>query len=137
MHVEDDEALEIHITSLDDAIAENQKVAFLKIDCEGYEAEVLAGAQKILEKDRPHIHLELHPHILKDRGLTPKQILDSLSPHYHFTFAYAPKPRNKVLRFLRRYLSNPMQVMDWQSMERVINSPQCPGSFHALCQPKS
>ena len=51
------------------------KVDFLKIDVEGFEAEVLAGAKNIL-KSKPHISLELHIDDLDRYGSSVGQTLN-------------------------------------------------------------
>jgi len=51
---------EIKITTLD-KFAENisGRVSFIKIDTEGYEPQVLRGAQKLIKRDKPTIYIEL------------------------------------------------------------------------------
>lgn len=51
---------EIRITTLD-KFSENipGRVSFIKIDTEGYEPQVLRGAQKLIERDKPIIYIEL------------------------------------------------------------------------------
>ena len=56
--------LEVNITYLDKYVHLNP--AFLKIDVEGFEIEVLKGAQNILKK-KPTLMVEIHPNALKKR----------------------------------------------------------------------
>jgi FkbM family methyltransferase len=51
----------IKIVRLDDAIPGDRKVAFIKIDVEGYELLALRGARALLERDRPLVLFELLP----------------------------------------------------------------------------
>lgn len=60
----------------------DEPVDFLKIDVEGYEGQVLAGAEQLLERHKPTIFLELHPHIVGRFGYSVRQILDSLKRIY-------------------------------------------------------
>jgi FkbM family methyltransferase len=53
---------EVPLVRLDTALA--GRVDFLKIDVEGYEGEVLAGARRILAEQRPALFLEVHPGFL-------------------------------------------------------------------------
>ena len=51
---------QVKITSLDAYLAQNtQPISFIKIDTEGYEAQVLRGATETLKKHRPVIYIEL------------------------------------------------------------------------------
>lgn len=51
---------------------------FLKIDCEGAEADVLRGAQKALANSVRAIFIEVHPNILKSQGEDPDALIDGL-----------------------------------------------------------
>lgn len=67
----------IKIRPLDDWLAsEKNKISFLKIDTEGFEAEVLKGAHRILSQDRPIIYIELTEDF-KDSSLESVEILKS------------------------------------------------------------
>lgn len=47
----------------------------IKIDVEGYELAVLAGAREILGRDRPALFLELHPRWLRDLGSSAAEVV--------------------------------------------------------------
>lgn len=49
---------DIEVVSLDDAIAADTRVALLKIDVEGFETDVLRGARKLLDRERPLVVVE-------------------------------------------------------------------------------
>lgn len=57
----------------------NRKVDFLKVDVQGAEGLVLAGARKILMRDRPKFVMEFWPYGLKNVGTDPKALLKWLS----------------------------------------------------------
>jgi FkbM family methyltransferase len=57
----------------------------LKIDVEGYERQVLAGASALLRR-RPRIMLELHSPSLARFGSSIDSVLRLLDPSYHGTF---------------------------------------------------
>ena len=57
----------------------------MKIDVEGYEFEVLRGAQGLLRSRKPVLCLELHLDLLERRGIPPAELVASLQSHgYHF-----------------------------------------------------
>ncbi|WP_395752348.1 FkbM family methyltransferase [Prosthecobacter sp.] len=74
-------------TSLDDYVASNAipRVHLIKIDTDGQEHEVLAGAQKLIASNRPRIIMEMCPHLLEENRLTLKDFADVLGPGYRMT----------------------------------------------------
>jgi FkbM family methyltransferase len=44
-----------------------ERVDFIRMDIEGAEQKALAGAAEILDRDRPHVLLEIHPPMLQAR----------------------------------------------------------------------
>lgn len=58
--------------TLDDFVKE--KVSFVKIDVEGMEPEVLAGAQRILAESSPILFIEVNPRVLRKLGKSPVDI---------------------------------------------------------------
>jgi len=77
---------DLEIVSLDDDVRSLGVVPdLLKIDVEGYEREVLAGARRLLRKHKPAICLELHLDLLERRGQSPSDVLAELQSHgYRF-----------------------------------------------------
>jgi FkbM family methyltransferase len=69
----------IQIVRLDDDLAPNVKVDFLKIDVEGHDLNALRGMPRILSQ-HPIIDLELHNFIFADKVSTLSQILSILQP---------------------------------------------------------
>lgn len=55
--------------SLDEYVEENSlgKVDLIKLDVDGYELAVLEGAKHLLSRDRPHLILEIAPHLQEER----------------------------------------------------------------------
>lgn len=70
------EVIEVPMVSLDE-VFEREKPTFLKIDVEGYELEVLKGAQQVL-KTRPKLDIEIHCCYFSERLNTVKEILELL-----------------------------------------------------------
>jgi FkbM family methyltransferase len=74
--VSSERMIAVPMCSVDDfcaGISDNPDL--LKIDVEGFEHEVLLGAQKLLEAQRPIILLELHLFFLENRGIDPRDTL--------------------------------------------------------------
>jgi FkbM family methyltransferase len=80
---------------LDDYIARgNPAPTIIKIDVDGFEFQVLNGAQQCLSKHRPRIWMEVHPAYLRSQGKSSEDILGILrSVGYAITFAedYSPQ----------------------------------------------
>jgi len=55
-----------------------RKIDFIKIDVDGYEPDVLAGAARVLRRDGPTVLVELAPYLLEERGLGPDAVLQPL-----------------------------------------------------------
>jgi len=71
---------ETKIIRLDDEIKE--KVDLIKIDTQGWEPEVILGAKKIIEKDKPVIFLEYWPWAYKKARLDDKEMIGFLRKVY-------------------------------------------------------
>ncbi len=70
-------AVEVPLRRLDD-LPRAARVSFVKLDVEGFELEVLRGAQRLLAQDRPVIFGEFNRGWLALRGEDPAACLDGL-----------------------------------------------------------
>ncbi len=61
-----DKVEQVKVVRLDDRYQDKEKIILIKIDVEGYEIEVLKGAQKILTEIGPEIVFEFNPYRLAD-----------------------------------------------------------------------
>ena len=76
----------VRAVALDSLLAgELRNTAFIKIDVQGAEMRVLAGAQDILKRDRPALFVEVDPAALSSFGSSTDELLDVLSQ-----FGYEP-----------------------------------------------
>ena len=73
-------AYEVSVRPLDELLTE--PVDFLKIDVDGFEGQVLEGAQRILERDRPILFLEFHPELVSRVGHSFESIRAQLARTY-------------------------------------------------------
>lgn len=64
----------------------------LKIDVEGFEAEVIEGAAEVLRRARPVLFLELHCDMLRDRGVEPASVLARLADCGYTRFERGGQP---------------------------------------------
>lgn len=81
-----DNGVPVRAVSLDSLLAsERHKIAFIKIDVQGAEMRVLAGAQDILRRDRPALFVEVDPAALGNFGSGTDELFHLLSQ-----FGYEP-----------------------------------------------
>ena len=77
------EAQPTQVVTLDDFCAERgiAQVDFIRMDIEGAELMALQGAAGILDRDRPHVLLEIHPQMLEARfnGTAAEQVVELFS----------------------------------------------------------
>lgn len=59
------------------------RVDLIKLDVDGNECEVLAGAEETLGRDRPIICFELAPYVLAEHGTSIDELLDILKRHQY------------------------------------------------------
>jgi len=71
-YVSDQGNREIEIRRLDEI--KLPKIDYIKIDAEGYEIKVLQGAEGLITRDEPYIHVEVKEKILERHGLSAVDI---------------------------------------------------------------
>ncbi|MCK6450195.1 MAG: FkbM family methyltransferase [Alphaproteobacteria bacterium] len=73
--------IRVAMTTLDAYGRENlagRRVGFVKIDVQGAEAEVLAGAADTLARDGPNLLVEFWPHGIRARGGEPMELVERM-----------------------------------------------------------
>jgi FkbM family methyltransferase len=70
------------LRSLDGLLAERgwPRIDFVKLDVDGYECEVLAGAQAMLQRSRPVFIMELSPYVLEEHGASLARLMNCFLP---------------------------------------------------------
>jgi FkbM family methyltransferase len=77
------------MVSIDAFCRSNPEPDFVKIDVEGYELHVLHGMQRLLERRRPILHVEVHPTGFCGQG-DPPAVYEFLRSRYTQIEAYIP-----------------------------------------------
>lgn len=79
-----------------DALAERHRwPTHVKIDVEGFEADVLAGAQAVLShRSAPALFIELHNQMVRERGADPDRTLEFLAAAGYELFDLDGRPAN-------------------------------------------
>jgi len=69
--------------SLDTFLKEQNiaRVDLVKLDVDGYECDVVAGAERTLSKHHPSICFEVAPYVQEERGHSMRELLDVLARH--------------------------------------------------------
>lgn len=80
----------VRVTRLDDFVSENEieDVSLIKIDVEGFEMNVLKGAQETLSRFKPTLFVEVNNRFLTRQGSSAAEVLDFLTAH-GYTIEYA------------------------------------------------
>jgi len=86
-HPENYEGRTVPVRRLDDIIEKlkiDQRIAFVKIDTEGFETYVIEGGMKTLEKHRPAMIVEAHSRRLAKAGKSFQWYLDTFADYHIF-----------------------------------------------------
>ena len=75
---------------------EISKIAFMKIDVEGHEFNVLKGAVSTIKASKPIITLEVLANEIQDGNFASKEFLETLG--YQFFYIFESKPRFKLMK---------------------------------------
>lgn len=127
----------VPLRRLDQLVTE--RVDFLKIDVEGYEGQVLAGAESLIAAYKPTLFLELHPHIVGRFGYSASGILADLKRHYARITLYEKQPstsQSVVDKIAVRYFGrDALQVVtDPETYVAHYDRGDREHTFWAVCQ---
>lgn len=122
-----DEEIRVDVLPLGEVIRE-RAVDFIKIDVEGFEGQVLDGAEDVLSKQRPRLFVEIHPALLVG-GYTVAQIINALGRLYRDIRFYEPRERGIGEKVRTRYSRRPMPCQ--LSLAAVMSRTDV---FWAICR---
>jgi FkbM family methyltransferase len=131
--------IDVPVVTLDENLADVAEVALLKIDCEGFEYDVLQGAQKLIERHAPQLFIELHPQVLSNFGHSAAQVVELLSPHYDLEFwcFQPPRSKTKLGRSLARFRKpKAHRYANTDAMLRASASKSGPSQIFAIGHPR-
>jgi FkbM family methyltransferase len=79
----------VSATTVDELLCKReQSFDVLKIDVDGSDGEVLAGAGRLLQRDQPAVIFEWHPFLLQKAGNDPFTAFSTLREHGYQTFLW-------------------------------------------------
>jgi FkbM family methyltransferase len=121
--------------TLDNIISE--RIDLLKMDIEGYEGAALAGATRILSRDRPIVFLEIHPKQLPENGSAVDAVMNIIARHYANIEAYEPmQPRSFFGKLLKHYTGRgPVRIANIDGYMRQCLSGNILSPFWIVCRP--
>ncbi len=99
---------------MDDFLGES--VDLVKIDVEGFEADVLSGAEKIIEELRPNLFVEVHSSIAGDRN--HEYIFELMENNYSVEYYESEGDRSVGEKVQARYFGG-HSVSEIQSREKL------------------
>ncbi|WP_246988368.1 FkbM family methyltransferase [Halorientalis marina] len=104
--------------TLDDYAERHSPPDVMKVDVEGYEYNVLQGAEGLLKNGHPDVlFLEIHPENLQEYGVEPKDIATLLERHgYDWVNFDHRVDDSKVQRNMMEDLSTNTMYMIWNNM---------------------
>jgi FkbM family methyltransferase len=131
--------IEIPVTSLDFEFQDLEKVDFVKIDVEGYELNVLKGAENLIDKYRPILLIEIHPIFLINYGHRVEELIEFMENRKYNIRFYSFLEELRMPRYKRifsRWLGNKgIRFSDKAQFLKDINIEPKLTSYHFYCEP--
>jgi FkbM family methyltransferase len=134
-----DAVVNVPVTTLDEDLADVPSVALLKIDCEGFEYDVLQGAAGIIKRHRPQLVLEVHPTQLENFGHSTEKVLDLVARDYDLEFWYFQIGRHasKLSRSLAKFRgTRAHRCADAAEMLAAAKSTPGPAQIYFIGKPR-
>ena len=134
-----DAVVNVPVTTLDEDLADVPSVALLKIDCEGFECDVLQGAAGIIKRHCPQLVLEVHPTQLENFGHSTEKVLDLVARDYDLEFWYFQIGRHasKLSRSLAKFRRpNAHRCADAAEMLAAAKSTPGPAQIYFIGKPR-
>jgi FkbM family methyltransferase len=129
----------VPVVRLDDELQDIEAIALIKIDCEGFEWNILHGCRRTIETKRPALFVELHPKLIGKYGHSLAEILTLLRPHYELAFwDLNPGQRSlsRALRFLSRYRQRLVRLAGEAEALALAASDAAPDQLFMVALPR-
>ena len=128
------DTVRVPIVTLDTTLTDT--IDMIKIDVEGYEGEVLAGAESTIKQCRPNLFVEIHPTLMYEK-YTVDGILEFLQSYYSDIKFYQPAVRQTMTQKLGRYVGRPN--IEEHTREAVLAACRdgTQPTFWAICRSQS
>ncbi len=130
--VSDHGPIRVPLRRLDELFPEG--VDFLKIDVDGYEGQVLAGARQLLARFHPVLFLELHPRLVPP-PYSIRELVGGLAALYPEVELWRPTKGGGLLAKLRaRYGSSGVErLADSEAFLAAVEAGRERDTFWAVC----
>lgn len=133
-----DVVMKVPLIILDEDLANISDIALLKIDCEGFEYNILQGAKKLLERCRPRLFIEIHPAELEKFGHSAQAVVELLRPVYDLEFwCFHPPRSNKLAQSLAKFrVPKGFRYANEKEMLDAVKSEPRPSQIYCIGRPR-
>jgi FkbM family methyltransferase len=133
-----DVVMKVPLTTLDEDLAEVPDIALLKIDCEGFEYNILQGARKLIERHRPQLFIEIHPAELEKFGHSAQMVVEFLRPFYELEFwCFHPPRRNRLAQSIAKFRTpKGIRYANEEEMLNAVKSEPRPSQIYCIGRPR-
>ena len=134
-----DVVIKVPVVTLDNDLADRSDIALLKIDCEGFEYDILQGAKNLIERHHPQLFIEIHPAGLEKFGHSTQALIEILRPLYKLEFwCFQSVHRNKLLRSLAKFrVARGFQYANEEQMLDAVKQEPRPSQIYCVGRPKA
>jgi FkbM family methyltransferase len=133
-----DVVMKVPLTTLDEDLTQVSGIALLKIDCEGFEYNILQGARKIIERYKPQLFIEIHPAELEKFGHSAQMVVEFLRPFYELEFwCFYPPRRNRLAQSIAKFRTpRGFRYANETEMLNAVKSEPRPSQIYCIGRPR-
>ena len=132
-----DNVIKVPVTTLDEDLSQISKIALLKIDCEGFEFNILQGLRHLIERHKPELFIEIHPAELEKFGHSAEKVVEFLRPNYEMEFWCFHPPRNGLAQSFAKFRKpKGIRYADEAQMLAAVKKDPRPSQIYCLSHPR-